>query len=95
MPTTRGLTDLVEELVLRRWARQHYVPSELRDSAWHPVVLDEMRLRDHELHEAAEWRSSGRRIVPLMPDVEWTLHSAHVETQPARVLLQVPELPTH
>jgi len=40
--------DFVRELRLRQWARQHFVPSESRKSTWHPIVLDEMRRRDHE-----------------------------------------------
>ena len=32
-----------EELRLRRWAREHYVPAhERKEKTWHPVVLDEM-----------------------------------------------------
>jgi hypothetical protein len=40
--------DLVEELRLRRWARMHYVPKAERDSTWHPVILEEMQIRDAE-----------------------------------------------
>lgn len=47
--------DFVRELRLRQWARQHYVPLEARKATWHPVVLDEMVLRDREL--AIEQRS--------------------------------------
>jgi hypothetical protein len=43
--------DLIEELQHRRWAREHYVPAAERDRSWHPVVLDEMRRKDHELRE--------------------------------------------
>lgn len=45
--------DLIEELRLRRWARQNYVPPEKRDAAWHPVVLDEMDRKDDEVNEPA------------------------------------------
>jgi hypothetical protein len=45
--------DFIEELRLRRWARQNYVPPEQRDSSWHPVVLDEMDRRDLEVSEPA------------------------------------------
>jgi len=38
--------DLIEELRLRRWARENYVPATLRDAAWHPVVHDEMGRKD-------------------------------------------------
>jgi hypothetical protein len=41
--------DFVAELRLRQWARRNYVlPSERRDSDWHAVVLDEMRLVDRD-----------------------------------------------
>ncbi len=43
--------DFIEELRLRRWARQHYVPAEERDSSWHPVVLDEMDKKDYDVVE--------------------------------------------
>ena len=41
--------DMIEELRLRRWARENYVPREQRQHAWHPVVLDEMSKKDHEI----------------------------------------------
>lgn len=41
--TTDVGMDVVDELRLRRWARQHHVASEERDATWHPIVLDEMR----------------------------------------------------
>lgn len=47
--------DLIEELRLRRWARENYVPYPQRLSSWHPVIHDEMGLKDRELRvEAAE-----------------------------------------
>jgi len=39
---------LIEELRLRRWAREHYVPRGQRQGGWHPVVHDEMRKKDGE-----------------------------------------------
>lgn len=44
--------DFIEELRLRRWAREHYVPVDERDTAWHPIVLEEMRRKDGEVSEA-------------------------------------------
>jgi hypothetical protein len=44
--------DFIEELRLRRWARENYVPSGRRDRSWHPVILDEMTRKDDELVEA-------------------------------------------
>ena len=40
--------DLIEELRLRRWARENYVPPARREKTWHPVVHDEMSKKDHE-----------------------------------------------
>jgi hypothetical protein len=40
--------DLIEELKLRRWARENYVPADKRDRAWHPVVHEEMKKKDQE-----------------------------------------------
>src|SRR5690242_15556054 len=31
--------DFIEELRLRRWARENFVPVEQRQSNWHPVIL--------------------------------------------------------
>ena len=44
--------DFIEELRLRRWAREHYVPADRRESTWHPVVLDEMGRKESERVEA-------------------------------------------
>jgi len=41
--------DAIEEMKMRTWARQHYTPQRERDSEWHPVILDEMQRRDHEV----------------------------------------------
>ena len=43
--------DFIEELRLRRWARQNYVPPEQRDSSWHPIVLEEMDKKDLEVND--------------------------------------------
>jgi hypothetical protein len=40
--------DLIEELRLRRWARENYVPSGQRQTGWHSVVHDEMSKKDFE-----------------------------------------------
>jgi hypothetical protein len=40
--------DFIEEIRLRRWARENYVPAGERDEAWHPVVLEEMSAKDLE-----------------------------------------------
>jgi hypothetical protein len=43
--------DFIEELRLRRWARENYVPSDERDTTWHPIILEEMRRKDGEASE--------------------------------------------
>ena len=40
--------DLIEELRLRRWARENYVPRGQRQKTWHPIVHEEMRKKDVE-----------------------------------------------
>jgi hypothetical protein len=43
--------DFIEELRLRRWARENYVPLSQRQLSWHPVILDEMIRKDDEVAE--------------------------------------------
>lgn len=45
--------DAIEELKLRRWARENYVEDADRDESWHPVILDEMSRRDLECSVAS------------------------------------------
>lgn len=40
--------DIVEELRMRRWARENYVPKDERAGTWHPVVHEEMEKKDYE-----------------------------------------------
>ena len=40
--------DLIEELRLRRWARENYVSPEERSQKWHPVIHEEMEKKDGE-----------------------------------------------
>ena len=41
--------DFIQELRLRRWARENYAPAGEREASWHPVILDEMNKKDLEL----------------------------------------------
>jgi hypothetical protein len=41
--------DFIEELRLRRWARENFVPPSERQLSWHPVILDEMNRKDVEV----------------------------------------------
>lgn len=89
---SRTATDLVEEFVLRRWAREHYVPAEARDRTWHSIVLEEMNHKDRELAEVGQYALSGRRIVPLVPESDWILHGPHTEPSQTTVLLRIPDV---
>jgi hypothetical protein len=51
MSTVTAELDLIEELRLRRWARENYVPRSQRQSSWHPIVHDEMSKKDRETEE--------------------------------------------
>ena len=44
--------DFIEELRLRRWARENYVPPGRRELSWHPVILDEMNRKDVDMSAA-------------------------------------------
>lgn len=87
---SRVSTDLVEELRLRRWARENYVAVEARDPDWHAVVLDEMRRKDQEREAVDSYAEVARRIVPLVPDHGRLLRGPHVEPVRTTVLLRVP-----
>jgi hypothetical protein len=49
---TSAELDFIEELRLRRWARENYVSREKRKASWHPIVLEEMDRKEEELTEA-------------------------------------------
>jgi hypothetical protein len=52
--------DFIEELRLRRWAREHYVPTGQRQRSWHPVVHEEMEKKDLETGDT-----------PATPEYAW------------------------
>jgi hypothetical protein len=54
LSSVAGELDFIEELRLRRWARQHYVARSQRDVDWHPIILEEMDRKDLEMDEADE-----------------------------------------
>jgi hypothetical protein len=64
--------DAIEELRLRRWAREHYVVASQRPAHWHPIILDEMLAKDDELRIAARQRKPVNR--PF-----FMLEAGHVE----------------
>jgi len=50
MTSGSGVLDLdfIEELRLRRWARENYVIPEERSQKWHPIIREEMEAKDTE-----------------------------------------------
>ena len=54
--------DFIEELRLRRWARENYAPRGQRQISWHPVVHEEMEKKDVEMAQpvrpAYAWSNS-------------------------------------
>lgn len=76
--------DPIEELMFRCWARRNYLPPELREADWHPVILEEMARRDRELEEdllrdEVLNRAPSRNYVPLLPTVTHYVHPAQGE----------------
>lgn len=53
-PVPAADVDFIEELRLRCWARENYCYPEVRQTAWHPVVHDEMRRRDADIGTSAQ-----------------------------------------
>src|SRR5262249_42278921 len=84
--------DPVEELRLRRWARENYVAVEFRDQNWHAVVLDEMRRKDEEQAAVASYAEVARRIVPLVTDQGRGLRGPHIDVVRSNVLVRVPSV---
>jgi hypothetical protein len=85
--------NIIRELRLRRWARIHFVPAEERSSTWHPVVLEEMAIRDLEFRRMDEQAQSiTSQFVPLAPMPINILHPAHeklAEPKLAKALQEV------
>lgn len=85
--------DLVEELRLRRWARENHVPPDRRDPAWGSVVLDEMSRRDREslpvADDHAESPDPGARFVPLAPTVVHVVHGPHDRLADPKFLAEI------
>ena len=69
--------DIIEELQLRRWAREHYVPPQERESATHPIIAEEMQRKDAEVIINARSREPMSSFVPLVPTVNQRIHTEH------------------
>ncbi|VTS04282.1 hypothetical protein [Tuwongella immobilis] len=51
--------DFIEELRLRRWARENYVAQSDRAGDWHPIILEEMSRKDQERLDACREDSTS------------------------------------
>ena len=89
---TNATTDLIEELRLRRWARENYAPAADRDSTWHPIVIDEMNQRDLEEADSVEDMPSDPHVLFPLPESRWTLHDSHIEHMRSAILLRLPSI---
>ncbi len=88
-------TDLIQELRLRKWAREHYVTEQDRnDDEWHSIVLDEMRRKDDEFRELCSMQTIMTAYVPLAPTVSHIVHGGHTDRfgPPGRHSSQAPSL---
>jgi len=54
--------DFIEELRLRRWARENYVPAQHRQRNWHPVVIDEMSSKDREQNHSSSGSLESSKV---------------------------------
>ena len=63
-PTTE--IDFIEELKLRRWARENYVPQPKRDGSWHPIIHDEMETSRNPRLAGWRWLTVGSMTAWLM-----------------------------
>ena len=52
--------DFIEELKLRRWARENYVAPPERERTWHPIIHDEMGRRDGEHRVEGHFATASR-----------------------------------
>jgi len=69
--------DLVTELQLRSWARENFLPADERSNSLHPIVLNEMRLKDVELEKMQRGRLMDLSYVPLVPSGYHFAHAGH------------------
>ena len=80
--------DLVSELRLRRWAREHYVPAEQRDDTWHLVVLNEMESKDSDCIAQQQSQPASLAFVPLAPESVFIRDDRHEQQSPPNLLAE-------
>ena len=93
---TTSQINVIRELRLRRWARNHYVPAKERLSTWNPVVLEEMMVRDSEIQSQVDNAPPlVSQFVPLSPEPVNILHQAHEDQNEPKMLQAIQEVKKH
>jgi hypothetical protein len=78
--------DFIEELRLRRWARENYCFAEARLESWHPIIHDEMRRRDAEGLIVDDETALFADAAPLPAESPLRIQPAAI-TMPGRVIV--------
>ena len=84
--------DVVDELKLRRWARENYCQEIDRDPTWHAVIHEEMQQKDREEAKYDEKAYMACAVVPLPPGEMLRFHRPHADSIRAERLLSVPNV---
>lgn len=84
--------DVVEELQMRRWARENYCQEIDRDPTWHSVIHEEMQQKDREQEKFDEKAYLACAVVPLPPGDVLRFHRPHADSLRAERLLSVPNV---
>ena len=69
--------NMLEEIRLRRWGREHYVPELSRRKDWHPIILEEMLIKDQEM--GRQNPTPDMRFVPLLNHLEFRIDQPHAK----------------
>lgn len=80
--------DIIEELQLRRWARENYIPANERGTGVHPIIAEEMQRKDAEAIINARSREPLSSFVPLAPTMIQKLHTDHQLPETPKMLQQ-------
>lgn len=93
-PSAMPELSVEDELRIRRWAHEYYVPAEQRHRSWHPVFLAEMAQLDEELIDAESRHSRAHSLVPLAPGEFCRLDPRHAAIAAPKILMTIARLST-
>ena len=88
----QSLYSQLAEDQLRRWARDHYVPPELRHPSWNPVFLREMARLDEEVLDQESRDSRLYSLVPLAPGDFYRIDPCQSALRAPKLLMTIPAL---